>query len=141
MNCGQGQILEIQGEQVTILGKDASEACFGCMNLECKGHKHIFAAENPRGLSLEKGRFVEVEIPPSRRAAEAGTALLIPILAFPAGYFLFPLPSPGLKTGAGFFALVLAALAVFVAKKFFPPRALPRIVRVLGPNEPPAAGL
>jgi positive regulator of sigma E activity len=132
-HCGKGQILEVQGSRVTVLGKDALDACFGCMNLECKGHRHIFTAENPRGFSLERGCLVEVEVPPSRSAAEAGTALLVPVLAFLAAYFLFPLlfQGPALRIVVSFFALVIAAFGVFLGKKKFPASGLPRIVRVM----------
>jgi positive regulator of sigma E activity len=133
--CGQGQVLEVRGTQVKLLGKDASELCFGCMNMECKGHNHVFTAENPQGLTLETDRLVEVEIPRRNSAAEAGTALLIPILAFLSAYFLVPLffenPQDALRIALSFLGLVIAAFGVFLVKKFSPAGRLPRIIRVL----------
>jgi sigma-E factor negative regulatory protein RseC len=128
----EAQVLEVQGHEVKVQGKGTGDACFGCMNQECKDHKRVFTARNPRNFPLKAGDLVELEIKRGEGALEAGASLLIPLLAFLALYCLAPLAFRALgsaaRIGLGFLALFAAALGVFLFKKIIPPRRLPGIV-------------
>ncbi|MDR2071595.1 MAG: hypothetical protein LBP81_09305, partial [Treponema sp.] len=57
-----GRVLSVAGDLVTVL-QDASAACFGCMNQECRREQGIITAENRMGLPLRAGQVVETEFP------------------------------------------------------------------------------
>ncbi|MDR1212466.1 MAG: SoxR reducing system RseC family protein [Spirochaetaceae bacterium] len=132
----EGQVLEVKGPGVKVLGRAAKDACFGCMNMECKSRNRVFTVLNPRKFSLKAGDLVELEIKKSAGALEAGASLLLPLLAFTALYCFSPLLFPGIngamRTGLGFLALLAAALGVVLFRKIIPPGQLPRIVGAEG---------
>ncbi|MDR1429052.1 MAG: SoxR reducing system RseC family protein [Spirochaetaceae bacterium] len=133
-----GQVLEIKGPEVRVLGRAPEDACFGCMNMECKGHNHVFTALNPHKFPLKAGDCVELEIQRGAGLLEAGLSLFIPLLAFIALYGLSPLLFPGIgamRTVLGFIALLAAALGVILFRKINPPGRLPRVVGAEGRND------
>jgi positive regulator of sigma E activity len=127
----EGQVLEVRGPEVKVLGKASEDACFGCMNMECKSHSHIFTALNTRKFSIKAGDLVELEIKKGAGALEAGVSLLLPLLAFVVLYCFSPQLFPGIngavRTGLGFLALLAVALGVVLFRKIIPPAQLPRI--------------
>ncbi|GHT94091.1 hypothetical protein FACS1894141_0090 [Spirochaetia bacterium] len=130
----RGIIRAIAGDRVT-LGRGAMDACFGCMNQDCRSRGDVFTALNRDGLPLTVGQHVEIESPRRSTIIQGLIAFLPPLLGFIGGYFLtgrwVPQAGDPAKAAGGAIALFAAAGIVYLVRKRFPSQAIPRIVRVI----------
>lgn len=131
----RGRVEAVTGKTVTI-GPETGGACFGCMNRECRTGDRFYRAENPGALTLLPGQIVETGI---RRGALASQTLMVlfpPVLGFIAG-FLLSLALTGrenLGVLGGLPGFFLAALGVYLIRRRFPPRTIPGVLRIVGPE-------
>lgn len=129
-----GRVLAAAGDSVT-LEMDASAACFGCMNRECRQKQGIITAENKTGLSLPVGRRVETEYPLKTALAEGLPLLILPFLACAAAYLVSGLLAPALDEGAraaiGAGGLFAAGTALFFYRRRRPLKSRPQVVRII----------
>jgi sigma-E factor negative regulatory protein RseC len=90
---------------------------------------------NRDGLDLVHGQRVETGSAPRSLFAQGAAALIPPLLGFIAGFFLsgkiFPLSGEGLRAACGVLLLFAAAFGFYFFRRRFPPKDLPRILRVL----------
>jgi sigma-E factor negative regulatory protein RseC len=116
------------------------EACFGCMNRECKAagdkaSRNQITAANPFGLPLEPGQAVEIETASSSAVVQAFSALLPPLLGFMAGFFLavrlFPALGDPARSACGAALMLLSALGVYRYRRRNPVKTMPSVVRIL----------
>jgi hypothetical protein len=130
-----GRVLAVSGNAVTVL-QDASDACFGCMNLECRRKQGIVIAENKTGLPLPAGCLVETEFSVKTALAQGLFLLLPPFLAFAAAYLLSgllsPVPKDSLRAAAGVAAFFATGFALYVYRRGHPFKTGPVITRVRG---------
>jgi positive regulator of sigma E activity len=128
-----GKINEIK-ENLIVIVPERSEACFGCMNLECKAGGFI-SAENPQRLPLKQGQLVEVKAPAAALLSQAAFAILPPASGFIAGFalirFLFPGAGEGAAAGIGIIFLFAGALTVFWTRKKVPAGKVFTVTRVI----------
>jgi sigma-E factor negative regulatory protein RseC len=126
-----GRILSVSGSTVTVM-PDLGDACFGCLNKDCKKRPPLITAENPGGLNLSPGQFVETSVSPPAAAGEAAFVLLPPAAAFAVGFWGIGHFLPGLGEGACILgAFVLAAFTVLARVLMRRPgSARSRIVRI-----------
>jgi sigma-E factor negative regulatory protein RseC len=136
-----GAVLSVSGELVTITqekftGSGGSEACFGCMNKECKAAQGRVTASNPLGLGLKPGQRVEIETPVSSTVLQAVSALLPPVLGFITGYFLialaFPASEDPARAAAGACLMLLAALGLYLYRRKTPVKNLSTVIKITG---------
>ena len=74
-------------ETVTVMC--ATEACSNChAGAFCSTKGKTFNAHNSSGVVLHAGDAVELYLPPGKTIIAGFVALLVPILLFPAGYYL-----------------------------------------------------
>jgi sigma-E factor negative regulatory protein RseC len=129
----RGRVREITETTLTLIRGVPSDACFGCMNQECKSGGITYPAANPRRLSLRVGQLVETECPAPLKQALA--ALLPPALGFIAGYVFtalsFPAAGDPARAAAGVLLMFLAGAARFLIVKRLGTRGLPRVTRVI----------
>jgi sigma-E factor negative regulatory protein RseC len=126
-----GRVQAVSGKTV-IIGADESAACFGCMNRECRARGRFYTAENPRALPLAPGQLVETGN--SRRALlfQALAVLLPPVLGFAAGFAAADAltANEALSIRGGFMGLLFTALAVYLFRRYFPPKTVPEVFRI-----------
>jgi sigma-E factor negative regulatory protein RseC len=105
------------------------------MKRECAGGFAPVSAENRDGLDLAKGQRVETGSSPRSLLAQGAAALAPPLLGFIAGFFLarmlFPRSGEGFRAACGALLLFAAALGFYFFRRRFPPKNLPRVLRVL----------
>jgi sigma-E factor negative regulatory protein RseC len=128
-----GTIKEIRGSALTI-ARENDEACFGCLDQECKARSFSYHAENTAGLALRPGQLVETETTASP-LTQGLAALLPPALGFVAGYggtgLAFPAAGEPARAAAGVLLLFAAAAALYLLRRRRPPKILRRVVRVV----------
>jgi sigma-E factor negative regulatory protein RseC len=129
-----GRVLAVAGNAVTV-EQDASAACFGCMNRECRRKQGLITAENKTGLPLSAGQVVETEFPPKAALVQGLSLLLPPFLACAAAYLASGLPSPApgdpVRAAIGAAALFAAGFALYFYRRKHPFKSRPVIVRVI----------
>ncbi|AEF81576.1 positive regulator of sigma(E), RseC/MucC superfamily [Leadbettera azotonutricia ZAS-9] len=135
-----GRISAIAGSTITVQ-QDAfssfknSEACFGCMNQECKEKQGYISVSNPLKLPLEIGSQVETEISPKMILGQAFFALIPPLAGFIAGFLLAGLIFPSIgdpgKAFGGVILMFAGAFGFYFYRKRHPVKVLPRVVRIL----------
>jgi sigma-E factor negative regulatory protein RseC len=129
-----GRVLAVTRDAVTIQ-HDASAACFGCMNQECRQKQGLINAENRTGIPLSVGQRVETEFPFKVALAQGFSLLALPLLACAAAYLVSGLPSPPpgepVRAVFGVSALFAAGFAIFFYRRKHPFKVRPVIVRIL----------
>ncbi|MDR2247510.1 MAG: SoxR reducing system RseC family protein [Treponema sp.] len=129
-----GRVMAVTGDAVTVR-HDASAACFGCMNRECRQNQGLIIAENTAGLPLSAGHRVETEFPLKTALAQGFFLLALPFLACAAAYLVSGLPpSPPeepLRAALGTAALFAAGFALYFYRRKHPFKVRPVILRVL----------
>jgi sigma-E factor negative regulatory protein RseC len=136
-----GTILSVTGGLAAVRPETGLlEACFGCMNRECKaardkGHQGRVTAANPLRLPLEPGQVVEMETPSSSALTQALSALLSPLLGFTMGFFLtgilFSASGEPARSAAGAVCMFLSALGFYYYRRKNPVKTTPGVVRIL----------
>jgi len=130
----KGIVKEVQGRTVIIV-PDIGDACFGCMNAECKSGGGLISAENSLAIQLTVGQMVEVRASESSIFVQALTAFLPPALGFVSGYIFMRLFFPAFGEGAAAFTGVLllfsAAIIVCRIKKGKPQRQTFTVTRII----------
>jgi sigma-E factor negative regulatory protein RseC len=128
-----GRVLAVTGDAVTVQ-HDASTACFGCMNQECR-QKRLITAENRTGFPLSAGQRVETDFPLKNALAQGFSLLALPFLACAVTYLVSGLPSPSpeepIRAVLGAVALFIAGFALYFYRRKHPFKVRPVIVRVL----------
>jgi positive regulator of sigma E activity len=131
-----GRVLAVSGTTVT-LAPDASSACFGCMNRECRQKRGILVAENKTGFPLSAGQQVETEYPLKTALAQGLPLLALPFLAFAAAYLasglLVPVPGEGVRAAIGAAGLFAAGTALFLYRSRNPHKSRPQVIKIIGP--------
>jgi sigma-E factor negative regulatory protein RseC len=129
-----GRVLAVAGDAVTVL-QDASAACFGCMNQECRQKQGIITAENKTGLPLKAGQLVETEFPLTTALAQGVSLFALPFLACAAVYlasgFLSPALGEPVRAALGAAALFAAGIALYFYRRKHPFKTRPVIAGVL----------
>ena len=131
-----GKVREVR-EKTVIVAPDRGDACFGCMNAECKGGVGLITAENPGGLPLKTGQTVEVATINASLLSQALVALLPPILGFLLGFnlsrlvFPFPTAPDGASAGMGVLFLFAAAFVVYLVRKKHPAGKGYRVTKII----------
>ncbi|MDR0761027.1 MAG: SoxR reducing system RseC family protein [Treponema sp.] len=129
-----GRVLAVTGDAVTVR-HDASAACFGCMNQECRQKQGLITAENKTGLPLSAGQRVETEFPLKTALAQGFSLLALPFLACAAVYLVSGLlsspPEEPIRAALGAAALFAAGFALYFYRRKHPFKVRPIIVRVL----------
>ena len=127
----RGRIREIKGNNITIV-PDLSDACFGCMKMECKTKGGILSAENPKSLNLEIGQTVELKNEDSSYFRQFVIAILPLFFGFILGFFLTRLIFPNLPEEfaafVGVINLFLTAFIIYILRKKFPAKEHKRYV-------------
>jgi sigma-E factor negative regulatory protein RseC len=128
-----GKVLSISGK-MAVIEPDKPAGCFGCVNQECGGFTPI-TVENRDNLDLVPGQLVETGSKCRTLLRQGAAALIPPLLGFTAGFFLagilFPQSGDGLRAACGALLLFAAALGVYFFRRQFPPKNIPRILRIL----------
>jgi positive regulator of sigma E activity len=92
-------------------------------------------AEKPPDRELSAGQFVETGLSGKALFVQALGAFLPPALGFTGGYLATALAFPSLgeasRAAAGLVLLFAGAAGFYAFRRRFPPKTLPRIVRVL----------
>jgi positive regulator of sigma E activity len=134
-----GRVQEVSGGRVTVK-RDSPEACFGCMNRNCRAGG-VFIAEYGDRPPPEPGELVELEFPPGAALREGLLTIILPIAGCIAGFFLSGLAFPFLgdppRACIGLLALFGTAAALYCIRRRFPPKTLPRIRTVKHIVSPP----
>ncbi|MDL2229594.1 SoxR reducing system RseC family protein [Treponema sp. OttesenSCG-928-L16] len=129
-----GRISNIDGSLISIR-TGRIEACFGCMNQECKSGPPLISAENTLQLPLAAGQLVEFETSAASVRRQLLNSLLPPILGFIGVYvsmgFLFPASSEAARAAAAVTALFIVSFGLYRLRRRFPPKSAPRVVRIL----------
>jgi sigma-E factor negative regulatory protein RseC len=142
-----GGVIIVQREVSTDL---RSDACFGCMNQECRtnhgqpraNRPHVdrpqvglIIAENRTGQELRPGQLVETGVTASALIIQIITVLCPPLLGFAAVYALTGLAFPALGEGAraacGVLGLFTVAEILYLIRRKFPSKTKTSIVRIL----------
>lgn len=135
-----GRVLKIEGTTITIQGSEL-EACFGCMNQECRTNGHRFAAENAAGIGLSVGDLVEVSVSAGATAANAAAVLLPPLAGFALAYAAVAVAAPSsgdaARAAAGVVGLLAGFLGVYALRRKNPAKSAPVVVRVVPPGPLP----
>jgi sigma-E factor negative regulatory protein RseC len=119
------KVCAINGNQITLqqdgLGKDA---CFGCIETECKNKKRFITLEIPGNLLLKKGESVKIKANPMMSLVQAAAALGLPLLGFMAGFFLtaflFPQSREPTRAAAGVLLMFSAAFGYYQFRRRHP---------------------
>jgi sigma-E factor negative regulatory protein RseC len=118
--------------------KSGAEACFGCMNRECKRRQDPVIAQNSFNLPLRPGQQVETELLPIPVIIQALSALFPPCLGFAAGFFLtaalFPVSGEAAQAFGGVLLMFIAGTVFYLYRRFRPAKILHRIVRIVDPE-------
>jgi positive regulator of sigma E activity len=129
----RGRVLEVAGNSV-ILEPERPPRCFGCMQGDCTKTAPLKAEKN-RGMELAPGQLVETGVEGRILFSQALGALLPPAAGFTGGYLaaalLFPSLGEAFRAASGALLLFAVGAAFYAFRRRFPPRTLPRIVRVL----------
>jgi sigma-E factor negative regulatory protein RseC len=129
-----GRVLSISGDRITVK-RGVADCCSGCKTRNCGGDTGLFIAENRTGLPLRPGLLVETEFRPGSAIAEGAALLLPPGLGFIAGFLVSGLIFPDLadapRAFLGLIVLFGTAFVLFLVRRRFPSRTLPRIARIL----------
>jgi positive regulator of sigma E activity len=92
-------------------------------------------AEKTRDRELSAGQFVETGVSGRELFVQALGAFLPPAMGFTGGYLAMGLAFPSLgeasRAAAGLVLLFAGAAGFYVFRRRFPPKILPRVVRVL----------
>jgi hypothetical protein len=130
----RGRVLELSGNTV-IIEPDRPAQCFGCLQSECKKGFAPVQAEREGTMDLAPGQLVETGGNGKTLFAQALGAFLPLPVGFITGYLgtalLFPATGEGPRAAAGALLLFVAAAGFYVFRRRFPPKALPRILRIL----------
>jgi positive regulator of sigma E activity len=104
------------------------------MEGECKRIAPV-KVEKTRNTELEPGQLVETGVGRKALFIQALEALLPPLLGFAGGYLAMALLLPSLgeasRAATGALFLFAGAAGFYAFRKRFPPKTLPRIVRIL----------
>jgi positive regulator of sigma E activity len=129
----RGRVLEVTGNLVTIEPERPFQ-CFGCMQGECRKIAPV-KAEKTRDREISAGQFVETGASGKSLFTQALGAFLPPAMGFTGGYLatalLFPSLSEASRAAAGLVLLFAGGAGFYAFRRRFPPKTLPRIVRVL----------
>jgi positive regulator of sigma E activity len=129
----RGRVLELNGNLATIEPERPFQ-CFGCMRGEC-GKIAPVKAEKARDRELAPGQLVETGVSGKALFTQALGAFLVPAAGFAGGYLaaarFFPSLGEASRAAAGALCLFAAGAAFYAFRKRFPPKTLPRILRVL----------
>jgi positive regulator of sigma E activity len=129
----RGRVLEVSGKLVTIEPERPFQ-CFGCMQGEC-GKIAPVKAEKTRNRELSPGQFVETGVSGKTLLTQTLGALLPPATGFTGGYLattlIFPSLGEASRAAIGLILLFAGAAGFYVFRRHFPPKTLPRIVRIL----------
>ncbi|GHV82309.1 hypothetical protein AGMMS49991_08670 [Spirochaetia bacterium] len=139
-----GRVQAVFGNAVTIQREPSadlrSNACFGCMNGECRtSHTRLpvglITAENHTGQELQPGQLVETGVTVSSLIIQILTVLCAPLLGFAAVYVLtgliFAVLSEGARAACGVLGLFAAAGILYLIRRKYPSRIKVSILRVL----------
>jgi sigma-E factor negative regulatory protein RseC len=135
-----GRISAMEGGVITVQQDSFSsfknsEACFGCMNKECKEKQGFITASNPLNLPLETGQQVETEMSPKMILAQGIFALLPPLAGFITGFLLagrlFPSFGEPAKAFGGVLLMFAGAFGFYFYRRRHPVKVLPRVVRIV----------
>jgi sigma-E factor negative regulatory protein RseC len=126
-----GRVLAVSGDLVTVQ-QDASGACFGCMNQECRKNYGVITAKNRTGLPLAVGQEVTTEFPFKSVLGQAALLLLLPLLGFAVVYaasgLLFPALNEAARAACGVPALFAAGFALYLRHRRHPSETLPQVI-------------
>ena len=128
-----GRVESIGKDFVEIRPKE-TDACFGCLNYECKKNRGLIRALNGLNLPIKLGQWVTAEIPNASAFKQAVFALGPVLLGFIAGYFIsgigFRLQESA-RAFCGAVGLFAAAFIVYFIRRKFPPKEIARIVNII----------
>jgi positive regulator of sigma E activity len=134
----RGMVTAIQDKLVTVQ-LEMQEGCAACSNANCKSNRQEIKTYNRDGISLSDGESVEVAIEGKSQAIGAFWVLGMPLALFVGAYFvgrfLFPGANEGPAALCGLAGLVIGMVAGVLIQKGKRMETLPRIVRVVGPND------
>ena len=133
-----GRIESIADNVVQIRPKE-TDACFGCLNYECKKNRGLIRALNTFNLPIQIGQWVTAEVSNRSAIMQAVIALGPVLFGFIAGYFIsgtgfLPIEDPlseGARAACGVAGLFAAAFIVYGIRRKFPPREIVRIVNII----------
>ncbi|MDR1748169.1 MAG: SoxR reducing system RseC family protein [Spirochaetaceae bacterium] len=114
----KAMVVRIDTEGVWVKAVEI-EACINCENSGCRKEGNPFFCLNPKQLPLSAGSYVRVAAPVRGRLFEGFRAILFPLAAAAAGYFLASAVLPltaggeGWKAGTALLFLLLSAVLVF----------------------------
>jgi sigma-E factor negative regulatory protein RseC len=129
-----GKIRSVSGKMV-VIEPDRPAGCFGCMRQDCAKGLAPITAENRDNLDLAPGLLVETGSSSRTLLQQCAAALSPPLLGFAAGFLLsgiiFPQSGDALRAACGALLLFAAALGFYFFRRQYPPKNIPRILRVI----------
>jgi positive regulator of sigma E activity len=124
------RILSIDGNTATLSCAE-NLGCDHCAGTFCNVKARTYRARLPADLKAAAGDRVEVFIPPAKAITAGFWVLILPLLAFLAGYFaLLPVHSEPLRVAAGAGGLMLGFGFVAWRSRRLPGQ-LPQVVSVV----------
>jgi positive regulator of sigma E activity len=137
-----GRIQVIEGKTITVQEGRPESACFACLNQECgtRDQPRLFTVENTLDLSLSVGQFIETGAPKRGLVRQALSALLLPAVAFGAGFALvgacFAGAGEGAQAAGGAACLFIVASLTYFVRAHIPVKDKPLVARVLIADDP-----
>ena len=127
------RVVSVSGRRVTLV--PAGDACFGCVKGGRGKRPAPLVAECRGGPVPAPGRLVETAVSPGALAGETLYSILLPAAGFIAGGFLagrlFPQAGEAARAAAGVLCLFSGGLVLYLFRRRFPPKTVPRIIRVI----------
>ncbi|MDR2418967.1 MAG: SoxR reducing system RseC family protein [Treponema sp.] len=130
-----GRIQAIEGKLITVQEGRPEYACLACLECGTSSRPRFFTVENTLNLSLSVGQFIETGAPKCGLARQALLALLLPAVAFVAGFALVGACFAGVGEGAqaagGAACLFIAACLTYFIRVHVSVKDKPLVARVL----------
>ena len=120
-----------------------TSACEGCKASFFCNNKNVneFQALNPKAVQIAEGDLVELYMPPGKTILSTALVFALPLMLFPAGYFLFrailPSSSEIIHALGGFGAMAISFAIAAVISSVNKRRLMPTIVRIMGKADAP----
>lgn len=114
-------------KNVTVISTDNNKIVVGCDSSHCSGCKSemfcrnkdsSFDVINPKGIKIEKGDIVEINIPEGKATLSVLISLLFPLLLFLPGYFIGKLFLNN-EIQMALFGFLFMAIGFLIAAAFF----------------------
>ena len=134
------QVKSIENDGTVKMGC-LSSACQGCKaSMFCNNKDdNEFLALNPKGVEFNCGDLVELYMPPGRTILSTALVFALPLMLFPAGYFLLrailPEASEMVHALGGFAAMAVSFGIAAVVSTVHKRSLMPTIVRVMAKTD------